>query len=317
MLVAKAAIARAIAGYSGVKHVVERSAYKHTGQLAGYHMLAASKTLPKGCVVRADEAGLPFLGMAPYILKNGLDLTPLHPTHGERFWINTGPLFGKCLALQRTDDLRYVLEEGRPFDFTFPGARVLSAASCHAFNDRGGGVTVLVSPVTKTSASIVCDTSHILLHCRQHLAHSAGTRRLAAPRAGQAMARSAERSDEAADCHALAAALHGRPVSGATLWMRGDTSCCSMHRWRHDTVSNLHDLNRKLILQTGDRALQSMHSRLKAASGRSCLCFCRSECAAWQQVPRCLRTSRFGGLLTLSHSAPHLVTLCRRKKWTG
>ena len=182
--------------------------------------------------MRADEAGLPLLGMAPYILKNGLDLTDLHATHGERFWINTGPLFGKCLALQRTDDLRYVLEEGRPFDFTFPGARALSAATCHAVNGKGGGVTALVSPVIAISATIVLDSSHTKLHCRQHLAHSAGARRLAAPRAGQAMARSAGRSDEAADCHALAAAQHGRPVSSATLWMRGDTSCCSMHRWR-------------------------------------------------------------------------------------
>ena len=72
---------------------------------------------------RADEAGLPLLGMAPYILKNGLDLTALHTIHGERFWINTGPLFGKCLALQRTEDMRHVLDDGQPFDFAWPGAR--------------------------------------------------------------------------------------------------------------------------------------------------------------------------------------------------
>jgi hypothetical protein len=111
--------------------------------------------------VHADEEGMPVLGMAPYVIKKGLDLSDLHAVHGERFWINTGPLFGKCLALNSADDVRYVLDEGHPFDSAWPGTLALKCRSAQ-------GVIMLL-----TMLPVVCWTlAHIHVQSVTFMMHS-------------------------------------------------------------------------------------------------------------------------------------------------
>jgi hypothetical protein len=82
-----------------------------------------------GCCA-AEEKGLPFLGMMPYIMSKYWDLSELHDKHGPHFRINTGPIAGWTLSVNEVQDMADVLSADRPFDASWPGA-----LPTHCLND--------------------------------------------------------------------------------------------------------------------------------------------------------------------------------------